>query len=161
MIEPFVVCNGCQTKTIKIDWKGTITQQPWIHAGKYDDYSRESQEDRLDKWVDKKVCNKLAKDTCEDPPRKLGRLLEAVSTTTTTTREVLAVKCRRLEESTSPTVAVTIAGASTLAGASTTGVADNVVKLANATQSDDTSHADAMSVPALMAAVIVASVVLV
>jgi len=157
MIEPFVVCNGCQTKTIKIDWKGTITQQPWIHAGKYDDYSRESQEDQLDKWVDEKVCNKLAKDTCKDPPRsrKSGRLLEGVSTTTTTTREVLAVTCRRLEESTSLTAATTVAGASTPAGVTTTG--------ANATQSGNnvSSHADAMSVPALMAAVIVASFVLV
>jgi len=155
MIEPFVVCNGCQTETINIDWKGTITQQPWIHAGKYDDYSRESQEDQLDKWVDEKVCNKLAKDTCEDPPRsrKSGRLLEAVSTTTTTTREVLAVTCRRLEESTSLTAATTVAGASTPAGVSTT----------NATQSGDnvSSHTDAMSVTALMAAVIVASFVLV
>merc|ERR1712153_26437 len=116
MIEPFVVCTGCQTKTINVPWEGIVTQQPWIHAGKYDDYSRKSQEDRMDKWVDKKICSKLAKDTCEDPPRKSGRLLrEAVSTTTTTTREVLAEKCRRLEELNNS--ATLISSASTAPGA--------------------------------------------
>merc|ERR1712071_582221 len=95
--------------------------------GKYDDYSRKSQEDRMDKWVDKKICSKLAKDTCTDPPRKSGRLLrEAVSTTSTTTRVMLAEQCRRLQEFKNSTVATTIAGALTVAGASTTAVGDAV-----------------------------------
>jgi len=170
-IEPFVVCKGCQTKTINVPWKGTVTQQPWIHAGKYDDYSRKSQEDRMDKWVDTKICSKLAKDTCKDPPRKSGRLLrEAASTTSTTTRVNLAEHCRRLQEFKNSTVATTVAGAVTIAGASTTAVGD-AVKLGNAAPSPSTpspSVADhssgsgpaAMPATVLMAA-IVASVVLV
>merc|ERR1712153_92516 len=127
MIEPFVVCTGCQTKTINIPWEGTVTQQPWVHAGKYDDYSRKSQEDRMDKWVDKKICSKLGKDTCEAPPAKSGRRLrEAVSTTTTTTRVTLAEQCRRLQDFKNSTVATTIAGAVTIVGASTAAVAVNM-----------------------------------
>jgi len=171
MIKSFVVCKGCQTKTINITWEGAVLQQPWVHAGKYDDYSRKSQEDQMDKWVDKKICSKLAKDTCEAPPAKSGRRLrEAVSTTSTTTRVMLAEQCRRLQEFKNSTVATTVAGAVTIAGASTTAVGD-AVKLGNAAPSPSTpspSVADhssgsgpaAMPATVLMAA-IVASVVLV
>jgi hypothetical protein len=176
MIEPFVVCNGCQTETIKIDWKGTITQQPWIHAGKYDDYSRKSQEDRLDKWVEKKICNKLVKDTCEDPPRKSGRLLrEAVSTTTTTTRELLAEQCRRLEELNNS--ATLISSASTAPGAAkavlavkgdvsnssdgSSGGTSGGSSGDEASKHDSSGSAAVSAVSVLMAAVIVGTVVLV
>jgi len=160
-IEPFVVCKGCQTKTINVPWEGIVTQQPWIHAGKYDDYSRKSQEDRMDKWVDKKICSKLAKDTCTDPPRKSGRLLrEAVSTTSTTTRVMLAEQCRRLQEFKNSTVATTIAGALTVAGASTTAVGDAVKhgtaapSAMPATTVDSSSHSAAMPATVLMAAIV-------
>jgi len=160
-IEPFVVCKGCQTKTINVPWEGIVTQQPWIHAGKYDDYSRKSQEDRMDKWVDKKICSKLAKDTCTDPPRKSGRLLrEAVSTTSTTTRVMLAEQCRRLQEFKNSTVATTIAGALTIAGASTTAVGDAVKhgtaapSAMPATTVDSSSHSAAMPATVLMAAIV-------
>jgi hypothetical protein len=165
MIEPFVVCKGCQTQTINIPWKGKVIQQPWVHAGKYDDYSRQSQEDRMDKWVDKKICSKLAKDTCENPPRKSGRRLrEAMSTTTTTTREVLAEQCRRLAASSSTTAATSIAIASTVAGASTTAGADKSEKGANHTALGDegpSSGSATLTVPMGLIAVIVGSVVLV
>jgi len=165
MIEPFVVCKGCQTQTINIPWKGKVIQQTWVHAGKYDDYSRQSQEDRMDKWVDKKICSKLAKDTCKDPPRKSGRLLrEAVSTTTTTTREVLAEQCRRLAAS-STTAAASIAIASTVAGASTTVGSDKSKKGALGTargmHPGNSSGSATITVPVGVIAVIVGSVVLV
>jgi hypothetical protein len=162
MIEPFVVCKGCETQTINIPWKGKVIQQPWVHAGKYDDYSRQSQEDRMDKWVDKKICSKLAQDTCENPPRKSGRLLrEATSTTTTTTREVLAEQCRRLAVSSSTTAAASIA--STVAGASTTVGADKSKKGDQDTfmPQGNSSGSATVTVPMGLMAVIVGSVVLV
>jgi len=174
MIEPFVVCNGCQTETIKINWKGTIMQQPWIHAGKYDNYSRKSQEDQLDKWVEKKICNKLANDTCADPPRKSGRLLrEAVSTTTTTTREALAEQCRRLGElnnsatlissaSTTPGAAKAVKGDVTNSSDGSSGGTSGGSSRDATSNHDLSGSATAVSaVSVLMAAVIVGTVVLV
>jgi len=139
MIEPFVVCGGCQTEIINIPWKGTVIQQPWKDAGKYDAYSRKSQEDRMDKWVDKNICANLSKDTCPKPQQSGDRRLrEAVSTTTTTTREALAAQCRRLLASTTSVVASTV---STLMNrTSTSPVADRVqVVTANPTLSPTTT----------------------
>jgi len=127
----------------------------------------------MDKWVDKKICSKLAKDTCGDT-RKSGRFLrEAVSTTSTTTRVMLAEHCRRLQELKNSTVATTIASAVTIAGASTTTAVGDAVKLGNATpsapspsgtrnNSDHSSGSGPAAMPAtVLMAAIVASVVLV
>jgi len=141
MIEPFVVCGGCQTKTINISWEGTVILQPWKDAGKFDNYSRKSQEDGMDSWVEKNICANLAKDTCDKPQQSGGRRLrEAVSTTTTTTREALAAQCRRLLAPTTSAVAST--ASTMMTSTSTTPVADQVVLGVNATPSDDLNNSD-------------------
>jgi len=141
MIEPFVVCGGCQTKTINIPWEGTVIEQPWKDAGKYDNYSHKSQEDGMDNWVEKNICASLAKDTCAKPQQSGDRRLrEAVSTTTTTTREALAAECRRLLASTTSAVASTVS--TMMTSTSTTPVADQVVPDVNATPSDDLHNSE-------------------
>jgi len=61
LIQPFVVCHGCDVKEIKT----RAGMQPWKSAGNYNEFSQKFQSKAMDDWVENNICTLVQTKSCE------------------------------------------------------------------------------------------------